>query len=102
MKMCIFACSIDRKTGDYEAYRCWTVVSDDPEESRRSRQEIVLTEAHEIDPELSVGDVIEEKIERPEFGRIAAQQAKQVIVQKVREAERNKISRSISSHDWMN
>jgi N utilization substance protein A len=54
-------------------------------------REIILSEAHNIDPELSVGDVVEEKIERPEFGRIAAQQAKQVIVQKVREAERGKI-----------
>ena len=53
-----------------------------------------------IDPELNVGDVVEEKIERPEFGRIAAQQAKQVIVQKVREAEREQNYRSIPCATW--
>lgn len=82
--------AIDRKSGDYEAYRCWTVVKDE-DSLEDSSKEILLAEARQIDPELSVGDVIEEKIERPEFGRIAAQQAKQVIVQKVREAERGKI-----------
>ncbi len=82
--------AIDRKTGDYEAYRCWTVVEDE-EALEDPAREIILPEAEKIDPELNVGDVIEEKIERPEFGRIAAQQAKQVIVQKVREAERGKI-----------
>jgi transcription termination/antitermination protein NusA len=82
--------AIDRKSGDYEAYRCWTVVKDE-ESLEDPAREILLTEAHNVDAELGVGDVIEEKIERPEFGRIAAQQAKQVIVQKVREAERGKI-----------
>jgi transcription termination/antitermination protein NusA len=82
--------AIDRKTGDYEAYRCWTVV-ENHESLEDPAREIVLTEAQKIDSELNVGDVIEEKIERPEFGRIAAQQAKQVIVQKVREAERGKV-----------
>ena len=82
--------AIDRKTGDYEAYRCWTVVEDE-EALEDPAREIILAEAEKIDPELNVGDVIEEKIERPEFGRIAAQQAKQVIVQKVREAERGKV-----------
>ncbi len=82
--------TIDRKTGDYEAYRCWTVVLDD-ESLEDPAREMLLTEAQSIDPELNVGDVVEERIERPEFGRIAAQQAKQVIVQKVREAERGKI-----------
>jgi len=83
--------AIDRKSGDYEAYRCWTVVKDLDSIEDASR-EIILAEAqNNIDPELNVGDVIEEKIERPEFGRIAAQQAKQVIVQKIREVERGKI-----------
>lgn len=82
--------AIDRRSGDYEAYRCWTVVTDD-ESLEDPAREIILAEARNVDPELGVGDVIEEKIERPEFGRIAAQQAKQVIVQKVREAERGKI-----------
>lgn len=82
--------AIDRKTGDYEAYRCWTVVKD-TESLDDPAREIVLSEAQKIDSELNTGDVVEEKIERPEFGRIAAQQAKQVIIQKVREAERGKI-----------
>ncbi|MBS0351483.1 MAG: transcription termination/antitermination protein NusA, partial [Proteobacteria bacterium] len=82
--------AIDRRSGDYEAYRCWTVVKDEDSLEEPAR-EILLAEAVNVDPELNVGDVIEEKIERPEFGRIAAQQAKQVIVQKVREAERGKI-----------
>lgn len=82
--------AIDRRSGDYEAYRCWTVVKDENDLEDPAR-EILLTEARNIDPELAIGDVVEEKIERPDFGRIAAQQAKQVIVQKVREAERGKI-----------
>lgn len=86
----IIRVSIDRKTGDYEAYRCWTVVTNE-DELEDTSQQMLLTDAHEIDPELNVGDVVEEKIERPDFGRIAAQQAKQVIIQKVREAEREKI-----------
>jgi transcription termination/antitermination protein NusA len=82
--------AIDRKTGDYEAYRCWTVVKDE-EMLEDPAREIILPEAQQIDAELSIGDVIEEKIERPEFGRIAAQQARQIIVHKLREIERSKV-----------
>ena len=78
--------AIDRHTGNYETFRRWTIVEDaeldDP--------------AHQLTPDMEqalkanaqVGEVLEEKIESIEFGRIAAQTAKQVIVQKVREAER--------------
>jgi N utilization substance protein A len=83
--------AIDRKTGDYDSFRCWTVIADD-EELELPDQQMPLAEALEVDDSLSVGDVIEEQIESVEFGRIAAQQAKQVILQKVREAERDKIS----------
>ena len=83
--------AIDRKTGDYEAYRCWTVVKDEDSVENPAREIVLIEAQNNIDPELSVGDLVEEKIDRPEFGRIAAQQAKQVIVQKVREAERGKI-----------
>lgn len=84
--------SIDRKTGDYETFRCWTVISDATlEEEFVPSKEITLLQAKELDPELEVGDSVEESVESVEFGRIAAQQAKQVIVQKVREAERKKI-----------
>jgi len=77
---------IDRDTGDYETYRIWTVVPDD--ELALLGSQFTIEEAHEVDPNLQPGDVHREKIENVEFGRIAAQIAKQVIVQKVREAER--------------
>ena len=80
---------IDRKTGDYDTYRRWTVVADDVMAILGT--EFTTEEAHEKDPSLKVGDDYEEKIENVEFGRIAAQTAKQVIVQKVREAERAQI-----------
>ncbi|HWK53976.1 MAG TPA: transcription termination factor NusA [Hyphomicrobiales bacterium] len=77
---------IDRITGNYETYRIWTVVPDD--ELALLGSQFTLEEAHEKDTNLQAGDVYREKIENVEFGRIAAQTAKQVIVQKVREAER--------------
>ncbi|MDT8398855.1 MAG: transcription termination factor NusA [Pseudomonadales bacterium] len=77
---------IDRQTGDYETFRIWTVVPDD--ELAELDTQFTLEEAHEKDPTLVAGDIWKEKIENVEFGRIAAQTAKQVIVQKVREAER--------------
>lgn len=82
--------AIDPKTGDYDTFRCWTILADD-EEIELPDQQITLSEAQEIDEDLGVGDMVEEQVESVEFGRIAAQQAKQVIVQKVREAEREKI-----------
>ncbi|WP_207062359.1 transcription termination factor NusA [Motiliproteus sp. SC1-56] len=81
--------SIDRATGDYETFRRWTVVSDD--QLALLGTELTLEEAHEKDPALQAGDVFEEQVESIGFGRIAAQTAKQVIVQKVREAERAKV-----------
>ena len=77
---------IDRNTGDYETYRVWTVVAD--EDFELPAEHLTLDEAHEQDTSLQIGDEVKEKIENVEFGRIAAQTAKQVIVQKVREAER--------------
>ena len=78
--------TIDRRTGDYQTFRWWQVVSD--EELAELGTQLTLEEAHEIDPALKAGDIYEEQIENAEFGRIAAQAAKQVIVQKVRDAER--------------
>ncbi|CAN7949301.1 unnamed protein product, partial [Ixodes hexagonus] len=83
--------TIDREVGDYETFRCWTVVESTDEPLELPDQQMTLKQAQEIDPELEVGDLIEEPVESVKFGRIAAQQAKQVIVQKVREAERAKI-----------
>ena len=80
---------IDRTTGDYETWRRWLVVSNEVVPALGT--ELTLEEAHEIDPKLQPGDVYEEQVESVAFGRIAAQTAKQVIVQKVREAERAKV-----------
>lgn len=83
---------IDRDTGEYRAFRRWEVLADDDEENFESEdRQIRLSEAHKQDPKLEVGDFIEEPIEAVSFGRIAAQTAKQVIVQKVRDAERAQV-----------
>ncbi|WP_136249088.1 transcription termination factor NusA [Halomonas borealis] len=82
---------IDRISGDYETFRRWVVVEDDDFEGPDA--EIKLTFAERRDPPLGLGDVVEEQIENAAFGRIAAQTAKQVIVQKVREAERAEVVR---------
>lgn len=80
---------IDRESGDYETFRRWEVMSDDVVALLGTQ--FTLEEAHEKDPGLQVGDVYQEQVENVGFGRIAAQTAKQVIVQKVREAERAQI-----------
>ncbi|WP_370249940.1 transcription termination factor NusA [Thalassolituus sp.] len=80
---------IDRKTGDYETFRSWLVVSNDVVPGLGD--ELTLEEAHEIDTNLQPGDTYEIQVENPDFGRIAAQAAKQIIVQKVREAERAQV-----------
>ncbi|SEN48064.1 transcription termination factor NusA [Halomonas caseinilytica] len=80
---------IDRRTGDYETFRRWEVVEDDDFDGPDAQ--IKLSFAERRDPPLGLGDVVEERIENATFGRIAAQTAKQVIVQKVREAERAEV-----------
>lgn len=82
--------SIDRRTGAYITERSWKVVGD--ETLAALGTEFTLQEAHEKDPNLKAGDTYVEAIENVEFGRIAAQTAKQVIVQKVREAERAQVA----------
>ena len=81
---------IDRRTGAYTTTRRWEVVTDDAEEINPLAQ-ITLSEARAKQPKIDVGEFVEESLESLPFGRIAAQAAKQVIVQKVREAERAKI-----------
>ncbi len=86
--------AIDRKSGDYEAFRRWEVLPDEDTEEiefETEDRQIRLADAREIDDGLEIGDFIEESMEPPEFGRIAAQAAKQVIVQKVRQAEREQV-----------
>jgi N utilization substance protein A len=82
--------AIDRKTGEYSTFRRWEVVADDAEEFDADSQ-ITLTDARKTKPDSDLGDFLEEPAENAAFGRIAAQTAKQVIVQKVREAERMQV-----------
>jgi len=81
--------NIDKSSGEYETFRFWEVV--DEEEFEDPGLHILLEEAKKKDSKFELGSRIEEKVDNVEFGRIAAQAAKQVIVQKVREAERAKI-----------
>ncbi len=81
---------IDRSTGDYKTFRRWQVIADD-EEMEFPDAQLFLAAAREINPEIEIGEFIEEPMENAEFGRIAAQTAKQVIVQRVREAERAQV-----------
>jgi len=83
--------AIDRNTGDYQAFRRWQVIDDEVDEIENEDGQVSLREAREKDPDIQANDYIEEPIEAVAFGRIAAQTAKQVIIQKVREAERAKI-----------
>ncbi|HHH89476.1 MAG TPA: transcription termination/antitermination protein NusA [Aliiroseovarius sp.] len=80
---------IDQATGNYETFRRWEVVEDDAMD--QPDHQITLSAARLDNPDIQVGDFVEEEIESIEFGRIAAQTAKQVIVQKVREAERKQV-----------
>lgn len=82
---------IDRKSGDYETFRYWTVTEDEEEATVYPGKYLLLETAQKENPDITSGDVIEEPTESVALGRIAAQQAKQVILQKVREAERKKI-----------
>lgn len=86
--------AIDRKSGEYETFRRWHVLEDDSEDFENPDQQIKLSYAQKINPDIQAGEYIEEPMENAEFGRIAAQAAKQVIVQKVRDAERAHIVES--------
>jgi N utilization substance protein A len=84
--------SIDRQSGDYETFRRWLVVDDaETPVLENPVAEITLSAARAEQPDIEPGDFVEDEIESISFGRIAAQTAKQVIVQKVREAERAKV-----------
>ncbi len=86
-----FRVAIDRETGEYDTFRTWAVVNYEDEEEPNPDAMYSVEEAREIKADAELGDVLEEQVESVEFGRIAAQTAKQVIVQKVREAERAQI-----------
>ncbi|UXZ04150.1 transcription termination factor NusA [Moraxella nasicaprae] len=85
---------IDRKTGDYDTYRFWTVVADEDHEMPACQ--LAISDLDES--QYQIGDIVEEQIESIEFGRIAATQAKQVIIQKIREAERSLVADAFESH----
>jgi N utilization substance protein A len=81
--------SIDRASGDFSPFRRWQVVEDEALEF--PERQIGLSEAQQRDPNLKLEDFIEEPLEPVEFGRIGAQAAKQVILQRIRDAEREQI-----------
>jgi N utilization substance protein A len=80
---------VDRETGDFESFRRWEVVSEG--EYVNENSQIPLSEARKQDAEIEIGDYLEEMSEPIDFGRIGAQAAKQVILQKIRDAEREQI-----------
>ncbi len=79
---------IDRITGEFETFRRWLIVADSDEPMENPYAEISLAAAQYENPELNVGDYSEDQIESVTFDRVTTQTAKQVIVQKIREAER--------------
>ncbi|HKI64773.1 MAG TPA: transcription termination factor NusA [Burkholderiales bacterium] len=81
--------AIDRNTGSYDSFRRWKVVADDAVEVPAAQ--IALSEAQQRNADLKLEDYIEEPLEPIEFGRIGAQTAKQVILQRIRDAEREQI-----------
>jgi len=85
---------IDRDTGEYQSYRCWEVMDDETFETPDLH--IKLSEAQKRNSEIQIGEFIEEPLESVDFGRIGAQAAKQVIFQRIRDAEREQIL-----HDFM-
>jgi len=83
--------AIDRETGSYDTFRQWEVMPDGEEVLEFPTRQIYLKDAAAKTPGIEVGGFVEEAMDSVEFGRIAAQTAKQVIVQKVREAERKQV-----------
>ncbi|MGC2456834.1 MAG: transcription termination factor NusA [Gallionellaceae bacterium] len=81
--------SINRTTGEYDSFRRWQVMDDETFETPDLH--IKLDEAQKINPDIQLGEFIEEPLESIDFGRIGAQAAKQVIFQKIRDAEREQI-----------
>jgi N utilization substance protein A len=84
--------TIDRKTGDYETFRRWSVIGDD-EILEFPGKQMSHKQAQAVNAEIEIGDVIEESVESVEFGRISAQMAKQIMMKKIRLAEREDIAK---------
>ncbi|MBT5861665.1 MAG: transcription termination/antitermination protein NusA [Gammaproteobacteria bacterium] len=83
--------SIDRESGEYDTFRRWLVFADESTELETPDRELRMIDAVDVDEAAEVGGYVEVPMKSVEFGRIAAQTAKQVIVQKVREAEREQV-----------
>jgi N utilization substance protein A len=83
--------AINRKSGEYDTFRRWKVFADDSTELEFPDKELRLEDALDVSPDAEPGGYVEVPLESVAFGRIAAQTAKQVIVQKVREAERAQV-----------
>lgn len=83
--------AIDRETGDYDTFQRWLVFADESTELEVPDRELRMIDALDVDPAAEPGGYVEVPMESVDFGRIAAQTAKQVIVQKVREAEREQV-----------
>ncbi|MEX2163540.1 MAG: transcription termination factor NusA [Sulfuricaulis sp.] len=83
--------AINRDTGSYDTFRRWEVIPDETELVEFPDRQVKVSEARAQKPDIQAGEFIEAPLEPVEFGRIAAQAAKQVIMQKVREAEREQI-----------
>ena len=81
---------INRDTGEYESFRRWVIVADEAGLQEPDKQEM-YSDALEYAPDIEVGDYIEEPLESIEFGRIGAQTAKQAILQRIRDAEREQV-----------
>lgn len=86
-----FKVTIDPKTGDYTTVRRWLVVPDTETGLENPRSEMTFSAADSLEPGIELGGFIEESVESVEFGRIAAQIAKQVIMQRLRSAKREQI-----------
>ncbi len=83
---------INRDSGDVDIYRCWEVVEEvEDEEIEFPDRQVLLADAKETDPEAEIGQMIEQLLPSTNIGRISAQAARQVVMQKVREAERQRV-----------
>ncbi|XPF95633.1 transcription termination factor NusA [Colwellia sp. RE-S-Sl-9] len=83
--------SIDRVSGEFETFRRWLVIAPSDDQMENPYAEITFDAAQYDDPDVKIGDYVEEQIESVTFDRVTTQTAKQVIVQKIREAERGLI-----------
>ncbi len=88
--------TIDRETGDYETFRRWTVVDDEDPAFESPVYQILLARAQQDNPDAQAGNVVEQPLESIAFGRIGAQKAKQVIFQRIRDAERARVVEAYS------